>query len=202
MKTRMSDHTSQSSRHKTSHRNRSGSINDKEKEKRASNFSVSKGRRSSIDGLCQGTNKLSLSCHSERSSHETTTADKRMTVADKRHTHSVTSKKDSSYKEYHSSSHRKSPNATELRPILKQGFSSAENVSSSTTDKKIKSSAQESKFCYRLPVLDQPTIRKTVSFKDEELLPVEYRWPPRRYSSPILRSSSEIDLRSTKPLMS
>lgn len=202
MKTRMSDHNSQSSRHKTSHRNRSGSMNDKEKDKRSSNYSLSKGRRASIDGLCSGTNKLSLSCHSDRSSHETTATEKRMATTDRRHSHSVTSKKDSSHKEHYSTSQRKSPNGTELRPILKQGCSSTENVSSTTTDKTIKSSAQESKFCYRLPVFEQRTIRKTVSFKDEELLSPEYRWPPRRYSSPIFRSSSEFDLVTTKPLMS
>lgn len=68
---------------------------------------------------------------------------------------------------------------TELRPILKSGRSSRSLEEDSPTSDKEKQTT-ETKFSYRLPTAPRPTIRKSVSFREEDTC------SRRRFSSPSL----------------
>lgn len=71
---------------------------------------------------------------------------------------------------------------SELRPILKSGRSSSSLDRESPSSLKEKQTT-ETKFSYRLPVVPRPTIRKSVSFREDLLEDVCSR---RRFSSSSL----------------
>lgn len=76
---------------------------------------------------------------------------------------------------------------SELRPILKSGRNSSSLDGDSPSCAKDKLTA-ETRFSYRLPVVPRPTIRKSVSFRENLLDEVCSR---RRFSSPALSFSIE-----------
>lgn len=149
-------------------------------------------RRGSVDSGLNGTNHVNMHPLKEKTSCE-----KKVTNDTKKCSSYMICKKDSrsesvpNNKTPISSEKTPSPKTrschSELRPILKSGRNSGSLEGESPSCAKDKQTT-ETRFSYRLPVAPRPTIRKSVSFRENLLDEVCSK---RRFSSPSLTFSLE-----------
>lgn len=151
-------------------------------------------RRGSVDSGLNGTNHVNTHLLKEKTSCE-----KKVTNDTKKSSSYMICKKDkdsrsesvpnnkTSISSEKTPSPKTRPCHSELRPILKSGRNSGSLDGESPSCAKDKQTT-ETRFSYRLPVAPRPTIRKSVSFRENLLDEVCSK---RRFSSPSLTFSLE-----------